>query len=148
MRERQAMIESIIQYFRENEDVFNECIEELDSYNGYLGDDRYYEMEMINEFYMNTDPIDILYRAFYGHDDTYTIDKYGDREYGEFNPNRDYFRYNGYDNLVSTDYKDYSNHLDKYFIEALLENRIYIDSIDYDDTLTELFDELENIQED
>ena len=30
--------DKIISYFKENEDVFNEVIEELDSYNGYLGD--------------------------------------------------------------------------------------------------------------
>lgn len=32
--------EKIIAWFKENEEVFNDCIEELDSYNGYLGDDR------------------------------------------------------------------------------------------------------------
>lgn len=148
MRDRQAIVESILEYFRENEDVFNECIEELDSYNGYLGDDIYYQMEMLDEFYTDTKPLDLLYRVYFGRDEDWYLDAYGQKKYGEFNPNREYFRYNGYGNLVSSDYKDYSDHLDNYCIEALLENRLYINSIDNDDTLTELFDELENIPED
>ena len=43
--ERERIIEKIVEYFKENESVFNDCIEELDSYNGYLGDDRYYSMD-------------------------------------------------------------------------------------------------------
>jgi hypothetical protein len=139
-----ATIKEIIAYFEENEDIFNACIEELDSYNGYLNDDRYYEMEMLNEFYSGTDPIELLQRAYYGRDDdTWTIDASGNKTYGEFNPNRDYFYYNGYGNLVSSDYKDYSAHLDEYAINAMSENRQYIDTIDDNDELSALFDELE-----
>ena len=102
-----ATIKEIIAYFEENEEIFNACIEELDSYNGYLNDNRYYEMEMLNEFYNGTDPIELLQRAYYGRDDdTWTIDASGNKTYGEFNPNRDYFYYNGHGNLVSSDYKD------------------------------------------
>ena len=46
--------------------------------------------------------------------------------------------------MVSSDYKDYSYKLDEYFIEALSENRSYIDAIENDEELTALFDELEN----
>jgi hypothetical protein len=49
--------------------------------------------------------------------------------------------------LVSSSYKDYTGKLDKYFIEALSENRLYIDSIEGDEELTALFDELENENE-
>ena len=137
-------IKKIIAYFEENEDLFNSCMEELDSYNGYLGDDRYYSMDELDEFYNGTEPLEILRRAYYGRDDdTYTTDSNGNRTYGEFNPNRDYFYYNGYGNLVSSDYKDYTAHLDEYAIEAMSENRSYIDTIADDDELTALFDELE-----
>lgn len=147
-RTHEEIINAIIAYFENNEDIFNDCIEELDSYNGYLNDDRYYEMEMLNEFYQGTEPIEILYRVFYGCDeDNYTTDSSGNRTYGEFNPNREYFRYNGYGNLISANYKDYSAHLDSYAIEAMSENRQYIDSIENDDELTTLFDELENSME-
>lgn len=134
----------IITYFENNEDVFNDCLEELDSYNGYLGDYRYYSMDELDEFYRDSDPLEILRRAYYGRDDdTWTTDSNGNKTYGEFNPNRDYFYYNGYGNLVSSDYKDYSAHLDHYAIEAMSENRSYIDTIADDDELTALFDELE-----
>ena len=141
---KETTIKKIIEYFKNNEDTFNSCIEELDSYNGYLNDDRYYEMEMFNEFYSGTEPIEILYRVYYGYDaDTWTTDSSGNKTYGEFNPNREYFTYNGYGNLVSANYKDYSTHLDEYAIESMSENRRYIDTIESDEELAALFDELE-----
>lgn len=138
---------AIIEYFEENGDTFADCIEELDSYNGYLGDDRYYSMDELDEFYHDTEPSEILRRAFYGHDaETYITNGSGNREYGAFNPNREYFTYNGYGNLVSADYKDYSDKLDRYAVEEMSENRSYIDSIESDDDLAALFDELEEAQ--
>ena len=145
---KETTVKKIIEFFSENEDIFTACIEELDSYNGYLGDDRYYSMDEIDEFYSGTDPLELLRRAYYGRDDdNYTTDSSGNKTYGEFNPNRDYFYYNGYGNLVSSDYKDYSHKLDEYAIEEMSENRQYIDSIDGDDDLAALFDELEQEDE-
>lgn len=141
-------IEAIIKYFQENDDLFTDCIEELDGYNGYLGDDRMYQMEDLSEIYHDEDPLEILRRAFYGHDDeTYTTDERGEKHYGEFNPNRDYFYFNGYGNLVSCDYKDYSDKLDSYFVEQLQQYRQYIYSIERDAELEELFDKLEEEDE-
>lgn len=135
----------IIAYFREHENTYNAAAEELDAYNGYLGDDRYYSMDELNEFYNGTEPTEILRRAFYGYDeDTWTKNKDGDKEYGPFNPNREYFCYNGYGNLVSADYKDYTGLLDHYIIESMLENRECIDAIVNNSELSELFDELES----
>lgn len=146
---KETTIQKIITYFEENESVFNSAIEELDSYNGYLGDYRYYEMEMLDELFCNATPAEILNRAFFGHDeDTYTTDTYGNKSYGAFNPNRDYFNLNGYGNLVSTDYKDYTAYLDAYAIEDMYEHRYYIDTIDNDDELAALFDELESEDDD
>lgn len=145
---RENTIKKIIEFFEENTDLFNNCIEELDSYNGYLGDDRCCPMEMLNDFYASQQPIDILYRAYYGRDDdTWHTDANGDKIYGEFNPNREYFYYNGYGNLVSTDYPDYSYKLDEYAIEEMSENRSYIDTIEDNDELSALFDELEEDDE-
>jgi hypothetical protein len=141
---RQDTINKIIEYFENNEDVFNELIEELDGWNGYLNDDRYYDMETLNEFYNGIEPLELLYRVFYGHDeDNYTTDSSGNKSYAEFNPNREFFKYNAYGNLVSSNYKDYSALLDPYLIESLSENRQYLYNIDDDDTLKTLFDELE-----
>ena len=120
---REEAIKTIIEYFQENETEYDETIEELDSYNGYLGDDRYYGMEELDELYNGTEPTEILTRAFYGYDaDTWYTDSYGEKHYGPFNPNREYFTYNGYGNLVSSDYKDYSYKLDSWFVESLIDN--------------------------
>ena len=147
-RTKEEVIADIIQYFKENEDIFNDCMEELDGYNGYLGDDRYYDMEELDEFYNGQEPREILYRAFYGHDDdTWETDRNGNKVYGAFNPNRDYFYYNGYGNLVSSNYKDYSDKLDHWAIEEMSENRDYIYSIEDDEELAALFDELEEVCE-
>ena len=144
-RTKEQITNAIINYFENNEDIFDSCIEELDSYNGYLNDKRCYEMEMLNELYNSTEPIELLYRTFYGYDDdNYTTDSAGNKTHSEFNPNREYFKYNAYGNLVSTNYKDYSAYLDSYAIEAMNENRQYIDTIEEIDELRELFNELEN----
>ena len=147
--EREQALKNIIEYFEENEDVFNDCIEDLDSYNGYLGDDRYYSMDELDELYSGQDATEILMRAFYGYDaETWHTDSHGEKEYGPFNPNRDYFTYNGYGNLVSADYKDYSAYLGEYDVERMAENRGHLWYIDNTPELSELFDELENADQD
>lgn len=140
--------EQIIKFFENNEDTFIECIEELDSYNGYLNDDRYYEMELLNEFYNSTEPLELLYRTFYGYDeDNYITDSYGRKQHQEFNPNREYFKYNGYGNLVSSNYKDYTGYNDKYLIEELFENIENIYTIEQNEELQQLFNELKEDSE-
>lgn len=144
MRDKEQIVKEIIEYFEENEEVFNEIIEELDAWDGYLNDDRYYYMDELNELYNGVEPLELLNRVYYGHDeDSWTTDSIGNKSYGEFNPNRDYFTHNGYGNLISTDYKDYTSHLDKYFIDDLIENRSHIESIERYDDLVSLLDELE-----
>jgi hypothetical protein len=119
--------EQLKELFEQDEQLFNAAVEELDSYNGYLGDDRYYSMDELNEFYSGTEPLELLQRAFFGRDnDNWSTDSSGGKRYGEFNPNREYFKYNGYGNLVSSDYKDYSYLLDDYFISVLIENAEYL----------------------
>lgn len=147
-RTAEEITAAIIEFFKKNEDVFNDCIEELDNYNSYLNDDRYYSMDELDELYTGTEPSEILHRAFYGYDaETYNTDGSGKKEYGQFNPNREYFTYNGYGNLVSADYKDYSAYLDNYAIEEMSENRNYIYTIENNEELTELFDELEQAEQ-
>lgn len=147
-RTAEEVTADIIEFFENNEDIYNEAIEELDGYNGYLGDDRYFSMDELDELHNGTEPSELLRRAFFGYDEeTYTTDRDGNKTYGAFNPNRDYFRYNGYGNLVSADYKDYSGQLDKYAVESMSENRRYIDSIEQSAELVALFDELEEVEE-
>ena len=148
MNIKQKCMDAIIEYFENNEDVFNDCIEELDSYNGFLGEDRYYDMEELDEIYSNEDATEILRRAFYGYDaETYSTDSSGNKTYGQFCPNRDFFYFNGYGNLVSADYKDYSDKLDHWAIESMAENRSKIYTIDNNSELSELFDKYEEAEE-
>ena len=135
---REQIIRKIIVYFKENPEVFNEIIEELDSYNGYLEDDRWYPMGFLNEYLADEEPISILQRAFFG---------YSEPNHNEpFNPNDNYFRFNGYANLVSSYEPDYSDHIDRYTVEEIIENRDFIDdsAITNDETLSSLFDLLDD----
>lgn len=147
-RTKDIIINDIIKLFAEDEELFNNCIEELDSYNGYLGDDRYYSMDELNEFYSNTDVTDLMQRIFFGYseDETYT-DEYGDIKHCQFNPNQDYFTYNGYGNLVSAWYKDYTVFLNEWFIEDLTQHRQWVYSIEDEARLVELLDELEELEQ-
>lgn len=147
-RTKDIIINDIIKLFAENEELFNNCIEELDGYNGFLGDDRYYRMDELNEFYSNTDVANLMQRIYYGYseDETYT-DEHGQIIHCQFNPNQDYFTYNGYGNLVSAWDKDYTGFLDKWFIEDLTKCRQWVYSIEDDARLVELSDELEKLEQ-
>ena len=148
IKTKQEVIDSIIEFFEDNDDVFISCIEDLDSYNGYLGDDRIYEMYELDELFSGEEPTEILRRAFYGYDaETWHTDSHGQKEYGAFNPNREYFYYNGYGNFVSCWEKDYSDHLDHYAIESMAKHRKYIWAINENAELKELFDALEETGE-
>jgi hypothetical protein len=126
----ESIKKQLMELFEQDEQLFNAAIEELDSYNGYLNDNRYYSMDELNEFYNGTEPLELLQRVYFGYDaDTWTTDSSGNKTHSEFNPNREYFKYNGYGNLVSSDYRDYSHLLDDDFIEDLIENaeHLYLD---------------------
>lgn len=139
--QRQEIINEIKQYFEENPDIFNDAITELDSYNGCLGDWRCYDMDMIDELFSGCSPLEVLERAYFGRDDVCGGD------FSEFNPNRNYFYFNGYGNLVSTNDPDYSSFLDDYVIESMIKNRNEIDTIETNDELKQLFDKVEELEE-
>lgn len=113
------LVEKLLAYYRENVEDFNNDIEELNNWNGCLYDDQIYPMEQLNELFQGTEPEEILKRAFYGYDEPY---KYGDPS-RPFNPNRDYFYFNGYGNLVSISQRDYTDYLDNDFIQEIIDNR-------------------------
>lgn len=131
----------IIDWFEEHESEYVETIEELDDWNGYLNDDRYWNMSDLNDLYCNESPEEILRRAYFGYD--------GDspeENRRQFNPMSEYFHFNGYGNLVSSDSKDYSAHLDHWFVESCLEHMNDLWSIKANPELSDLFDRLEAAQ--
>ena len=135
------IVTDAVAFFETDDEAFVDAIEALDSWDGYLGDDRVYYMEEINEIY-TSDPLEAITRAFYGYDGDSRRSNDDGTEYKEsFNQNKKYYYYNGYGNLVSTDYKDYSDKLDEYFIEDLYEHK---DDIDLPDEIVELFDQRED----
>lgn len=137
---RHKQIEKIITYLEENEEAAINCIEQLDDYNGFLYENRYYYMEDLPMFYEN-DVENLLDRIFYGYDEDYTTEDHQ----APFNPRREYFKYNGYGNLVSSNYKDYSCYIDDDLIEKLEQYRSDIYEIDDNIELKVLFDNLETI---
>jgi len=113
------LVEKLLAYYKENKEDFANDIEELDDWTGCLYDDKIYPMDDLNELFSNEKPDEIIRRAFYGYDETYTKDE--QRE--PFNPNRDYFYFNGCGNLVSINQRDYTDYLDIAFIQDIIDNR-------------------------
>ena len=114
-----TLVEKLMNYYRENTEDFNNDIEELDDWTGCLYDDKTYPMEELNEIFQGKEPEEILRRAFYGYDEAYK----NDEQPRPFNPNREFFYFNGYGNLVSTDEKDYSAYLEEAFVQEIVDNR-------------------------
>lgn len=112
------LVEKLLAYYKENKEDFVNDIEELDDWTGCLYNDKIYPMDDLNEFFSSEKPDEIIRRAFYGYDEP--INK--DEQRQPFNPNREYFYFNGYGNLVSIDEKDYSSYLEESFIQEIIDN--------------------------
>ena len=69
-------------------------------------DDEIFTMDMFDEFYSGKDPLEIAQRVYFGSDESGAS--------SSFNPNRDYFYFDGYANPVSIDYVSYIDALDKW----------------------------------
>lgn len=126
--------EKIIEYFENNTNEFNSVIEDLDSWNNYLNGERYWEMYMFDDDNMGRKPSEIAEDVYSGLDDGYPN--------SSFNPNREYYYYDGQGRLVSADEKDYSDRLDQWFVKAVAENRNHL-WLDGKDELNALLDEWE-----
>ena len=113
------LVEKLLEYYKENMEDFANDIEELDDWTGCLYDDKIYPMDDLNEFFSNEKPDEIISRAFYGYDEP--INENEQRQ--PFNPNREFFYFNGCGNLVSIAEKDYSDYLDIAFIQDIIDNR-------------------------
>lgn len=102
-------------------------------------DDKIYSMDELDELYQGSEPSELLRRAFYGHD------QFGDDS--EFNPNRDYFTFNGYGNLISIESVGWNGYANRFMFdgfdedalaEYIADNRTTFDN----DTLEDVFAEV------
>ena len=107
---RQYVYDKALDVLRYEDDTFDEACEELDSWNGFLGESTCYSMDMIDEFFSR--PSDLL-------------DKMDD-----FNPNDEYFYFTGYGNVTTTDDK-HSVYEDEFSVDdvldALIDNFLHVD---------------------
>ncbi len=140
----EAARDEIVRYFEDHPDTFSAAMEQLDDCTGILYDDRYYEMDSIDDVLVGMAPSDIVRMIAFGYDaDDWYTNGCGMLVNARFNMMRKYFTYNGYGNLVSTDRRDYSSYLNDESIDEMLEYRECIDAIFGDDTLYELFGAME-----
>lgn len=121
---------NIKEYLEENADVLNNLVEEINSENGDFEDDIFYPMYDLDELLSNQTPTEILFSASCGYDnDTST-----DNRHETFDATRDYFKFNGYGNLVSYSDIDYSDLIDDVIDE--LENGV----VDLPDEIEDMID--------
>lgn len=117
----------ILKYFEDNPDDFVPVAEALDSYNGFLDDDRCYSMDEFDEFFCGCSALEIAQKVCGG----------------DFNPYNDYFYFTIY-GVESTNYPDYSDHIDDYAVDEIIDNRSEVE-YDLPDEIIDLLDELDEI---
>lgn len=134
-RQIDTIINEIIEYFENDEELFNDCLEDFDSITGYLYDDRYYPMDYL---------IDKIRCASI--DTLITIIKdliEGSDEYGKnFNMEAKYYKGDIYHYYISSDERDYLSYLDNPTIVSMCRKYNQIWEIMHTPKLQELFEEL------
>lgn len=93
----------IIAILDENPALLASVLEELDDLNGYLGGDRWMSMSDLDLVLGDINPSDVAMMCYWGKD----LDSWNDRP--TFNPTRQYFRFNAYGHLESSDVRDYAD---------------------------------------
>ena len=89
-------------------------------------DNEVFDMDDFEEIVSGWKPLELAQRIFYG----------------DFNPNHDYFYFNGYGNLVSTDYPE-----DLIDISEIVSYIVGNDDELYDDEIREMLDEYNESEE-
>lgn len=98
------LYQKAVEILTDNEDVFNDMCDQLDSWDGFLGDDRYYPMDEFDELLDGRSPLEIAQLV----------------EGNDFNTSDDYFKFTIY-GVESAYEPDYS---DCYSAEDVLDNLI------------------------
>jgi hypothetical protein len=116
-------------YWKNHNDSFSRVCEDLDSWDGFLGDDRIYSMDELDELLCDRKPLEVLQMV-----DTANFD-YSD----------DYFYYDIY-GIRSTNEKDYYDYVDySEVFEKLIDDYNQVFSHSYGSAYYELFNDVDNI---
>ena len=116
-------------YWKAHNDSFSRVCEDLDSYDGFLDDNRVYPMDELDYILGDKEPSEVLQMV-----DTPNFD-YSD----------DYFYYNVY-GIRSTNEKDYSNYVNySEVFEKLIDDYSKIFNYHYGRAYYELFNDIDNI---
>lgn len=139
------MNEKLLELFKsmDDSDIINVWNEYCSMVNCF--DDEIMDYETLEEYISNdskNNTITWLNRFYYGSDD-YSSDE------ASANPNRNYFTFNGYGNIVSFDYiynscSEEFNHID---IDALIDYIVENKESFYNDDIQAILDEEENEEE-
>ena len=131
--------EKLLQAFKEMDDR-----EIISVWNEYWHAENRYDDEILDAYTMEEwvkncdDPMNLLNRFYFGSDD---------RETGtSANPNRNYFTFNGYGNIISFDYI-YNKFSDEFYyieIDDLIEYIVSNEESFYNGDIQEILDEYEN----
>ena len=122
---KQYIYNAMLDMIKADSDLATEVCEELDSWDGFLGDDRCYSMDEIDEILYSRKPSEILNMVS-----------------SDFNYNDDYFYFNGYGNLESCNYKE-DRYLDVFTHEEILDK--YLDNYSHCDLSNSDLEELADI---
>lgn len=136
----ETLAETLLNYYEVYELDFNHDIEELDNWNGCLGYSRIEPMEELDVIFQKEEATEILRSAFFGHDENSV-------QSATFNPNRDYFYYDGYGNLVSTDFKDYGDYLAVDYVQDIVDNESHPCLSDGAQEIIDNYDELKSLDD-
>ena len=136
------MNEKLLELFKSMDDsdivnVWNEYCYASNSYDDEILD--YDRLEDLIKCDSQNDAFYWINRFFYGSDD-YSSDE------ASANPNRNYFTFNGYGNIVSFDYiyNSYSEEFNHIDIDALIDYIVENKESFYNDDIQEIIDEEEN----
>ena len=142
MNEKTTLKERIIDLFKEMNgeeviSVWNEYCREVNKF-----DDEIMDADELEEWVNNSgDTMNILNRFFFGSDE--------EREGTSANPNRNYFTFNGYGNIISFDYI-YNQFTDEFYYVDADELAEYIaenEEAFYNDEIQEIIDEYTSEEE-
>ena len=87
---REQAIKSYVEHLSGSE--LADLLQHMNEYDGCFEEASYYDMDEFDELMSNYMPMEIAQRIYFG----------------EFNPNDDYFRFDGYGNLKSLDWQEIS----------------------------------------